>query len=529
MRIVYQAEMKEIEAIASSKFHFQENLIVEQVGVLAAHKMDKYLQSFDKSVEIIFLIGKGNNGADGLALARQLSRKVDSIHAFMLFDAKECTQECLAQLKRAEAYGVRVTKVTELDDLVGYFEQNVQPKVIVDAIFGTGVRLPLSQFIYDVINFINQHAAFTIAMDIPSGVDGDSGLIQGNAIKADCTFSVGFPKMGYYVADGAKLTGEIEHIDIGFPSIPGITQGDKFLLTEKALSYSPESRNKFADKKIFGHSMVIGGSHGLTGALVMASCAAIKVGTGLVTAATWENQYQEFISRLIPEVMTGYIPNDQAKWNRVIKDLNKYSSIVIGPGLARSLRARKVVLEILNNFSGPVVLDADAINVLNLKEDHQVFAMRNAPTVMTPHLGEFARFTGLNYDDVCARPVHHLKNIVEQINASIVLKGPSTYLGFTSGEVYVNFSPNDGMATGGVGDVLAGILGGLMAQHPVNPQSGLENRYKMVHQSVLLGVFVHSLAGRSAAIKYGVRPMTAMSLIESLPDAFKELDQVLKV
>jgi NAD(P)H-hydrate repair Nnr-like enzyme with NAD(P)H-hydrate dehydratase domain len=152
-----------------------------------------------------------------------------------------------------------------------------------------------------------------------------------------------------------------------------LNQGNKFLLSVEDVSVLHSRRDKFADKKVFGHSLVIGGSHGLTGALVLASQAALKVGAGLVTAATWEPQYKEFMDRLIPEVMTGYIPLDTNMWPRLIRDLNKYSSIVIGPGLAKSTRARRLVLEVLNNFDGPVVLDADAINVLSLKRRCESF------------------------------------------------------------------------------------------------------------------------------------------------------------
>jgi hydroxyethylthiazole kinase-like uncharacterized protein yjeF len=249
---------------------------------------------------------------------------------------------------------------------------------------------------------------------------------------------------------------------------------------------------------------------------------------GLVTAATWEPQYQEFISRLIPEVMTGYVPMDQNKWGRLIKDLEKYDSIVVGPGLAKSNRARLLVLEILNNFSGPVVLDADAINVLSLKHDAEVFKLRNAPTLMTPHFGEFSRFTGIPLEEVYREPFKNLRDVIELINCTVILKGPCTFLGFTNGKTYFNYAPNDGMATGGVGDVLAGILGGLIAQEAnFKRKDSLYNIYQNLNPTVLLGVLVHTLAGKAAADKYGVRPMTATSLIEVFPEAFKGFEELM--
>lgn len=529
MRIVTHAEMKELEKMAQTQFNFPEKLIIENMALLGAHAIVKKLGEDIHLGELIFLIGKGFNGGTGLAIARHLSSMGHDTRAFLLFDEKDCSTEVKDQLKIAVNYGVRVAPIDDVVALESYFHHNTAPKIIIDAIFGTGVRLPLSHFLYDVINLVNQEKAFTIALDIPTGVEGDTGLIQGNAIKADLTLAVGLPKLGYYQASGPLHVGEVEVIPSGLPLSIINKNGDKFLLDEDLKDSLPPARNKFGDKKIFGHTLVIGGSHGLTGALVMSSTAAIKVGAGLVTACTWEPQYQEFISRLIPEVMTGYIPHDQSKWGKLIKGLDRYDSIVIGPGLARSLRARALVLEILNNFSGPVVLDADAINVLNIKDDAEVFKLRNAPTLMTPHFGEFSRFTGIPMEDVKNEPYHHLKETIERINCSVILKGPCTYLGLANGKTFFNFSPNDGMASGGVGDVLAGILGGLIGQEAnLKKRDSLYNVYENLNRTILLGVLIHTWSGQFAAEKLGVRPMTATSLIDSFPEAFKALDEMLK-
>lgn len=529
MRIVTHAEMKELEKLAQTKFHFPEKLIIENVSLLGAKAIVEKLGDEIKFGELIFLIGKGFNGGTGLAIARHLASMGFDARAFLLFEEKECSNEVKEQLKIAQNYGVKTAVIDDIVALESYFQQNTAPKIIIDAIFGTGVRLPLSHFLYDVINLINQEKAYTIALDIPTGVAGDSGMVQGNAIKADLTLAVGLPKLGYYQAEGPLHVGEVEVIPSGLPQAIINQNADKFLITKDLKNELPPARNKFGDKKIFGHTLVIGGSHGLTGALVMSSTAAIKVGAGLVTASTWEPQYQEFISRLIPEVMTGYIPHDQSKWGKLIKGLDKYDSIVIGPGLARSLRARALVLEILNNFSGPVVLDADAINVLNIKDDAEVFRLRNAPTLMTPHFGELARFIGVPYEAIIKEPYYYLKETIERINCSVILKGPCTYLGFANGKTFFNFSPNDGMASGGVGDVLAGILGGLIGQEAnLKKRDSLYNIYENLNRTILLGVLIHTWSGQFAAEKLGVRPMTATNLIDSFPEAFKALDELLK-
>lgn len=527
MRIVDTQEMKDIESSAEKEFHFHEDLVVENVGRSGARSILDTLGDEIFQSEVIFLIGKGNNGADGLSIARHLTTQGVRSRAFTFFSKSDWSDELCKQVEIAKSFGVKINQIEETDKLIEFCAQLPGNLIFVDALFGTGVRLPLSNFLYEVIDYVNNHASYIISVDIPSGVEGDTGLMQGKAINADQTLALALPKLGYYIADGAKLVGNVKVLDVGFPR-QLLNQGDKFLLSVEDVVNPASRRDKFADKKVFGHSLVIGGSHGLTGALVLASQAALKVGAGLVTAATWEPQYKEFIERLIPDVMTGYVPLDTNMWPRLIRDLNKYSSIVIGPGLARSTRARRLVLEILNNFDGPVVLDADAINVLSLKEDANVFSMRNAPTVLTPHFGEFCHFTGVEYEELERRPVHYLQKLVDQINCTVILKGPCTYLGFTSGSVCFNYNPNDGMATGGVGDVLAGILGGLLSQDPQlkeKRKESLTNRYESFNQTISMAVLIHSLAGHFAAEKQGVRSMTAMTLIETFPEAFKELDK----
>ena len=522
MRIVTSNEMKEIENQAEKEFLFDESLIIENVGVEAANLFEH--QVGRDSLSVIFLIGKGSNGADGLAFARNLANRGHKIRAFMCFSKEECSAELINQAERADRFGVLINETYDMETITSFCDQISGPLIVIDALFGTGVRLPLPNFITDIVNYMNDRADLVVSIDIPSGVEGDTGFTQGAAIKADLTYAISLPKIGYYMDDGPRHVGKVEILDIGLPK-KLTSSGDKFLLDLNDVYDVANKRDKFGDKKVFGHTLAIGGSHGLTGALVLTSQSALKVGAGLVTAATWEPQYQELIFRLIPEVMTGYVPLDMTKWPRLISDLNKYSSIVIGPGLARSTRARKLVLDILANFQGPVVVDADAINILDIDEDEKVFKLRNAPTVLTPHFGEFARFSKTDLSELKRRPVEFLQQTIERINCTVVLKGACTYIGMSSGEVGINYYPNDGMATGGVGDVLAGILGGLLGQNQFLKDSiSLSQKYEKFNELVGLGVWIHSEAGRVAQETLGVRSMTATSLVESFSDVFKLMD-----
>lgn len=527
MRIVSEQEMKDIEKKAALEFGFSESLLVENVGVSGANAIAERFEDIEID-RFVCLIGRGNNGSDGLSIARHLVCKGYPVRAFMLFDEKDWSPELKNQHALAKAFGVRVANLKNCDELTSYFTQLSNDFVCIDAIFGTGVRLPVSNSISDIIKEVNQRAPYVVSIDIPTGVSGDVGETQGQAINADLTLSVALPKLGGFISEGAKLVGDNQVISAGLPPVL-MSGGDKRILTLDGLTEYAVNRNKFADKKRFGHSLVIGGSHGLTGALVLASQAALKVGAGLVTAATWEGQYQEFLSRLIPEIMTGYIPTDTNMWQRLVDDLDKYNSVVIGPGLARSTRARKLVLTILQNYKGPVVIDADAINVLSLEEDAEILKLRNAPTILTPHYGEFAKFIKADFEEIKNNPIEKLTGLVDKINCAVLLKGPCTFLAFPNGQTYFNFFPNDGMATGGVGDVLAGILGGLLAQDSkLIEEDSLFERYEDFTQAIRLGVMIHTRSGGLAASKMGVRTMTAMSIIDFLADTFSEMEKALK-
>jgi hydroxyethylthiazole kinase-like uncharacterized protein yjeF len=217
MRIVDTKEMKQIKQIAKEEFFYDEGLIIENVGIQGSSIIQSKIIDTVPNSELVFLIGKGNNGADGLAIARHLTTLGNRVRAFMFFPHSECSEELKKQAKMAEAFGVNLTHIEQPDQLEGYFNQLSSSVIVVDALFGTGVQLPLSNFLYDVIKFVNDNSSYIVSIDMPSGVEGDTGFIKGNAIDANLTLAVALPKLGYYVAEGARLVGDIEVLDIGFP------------------------------------------------------------------------------------------------------------------------------------------------------------------------------------------------------------------------------------------------------------------------------------------------------------------------
>lgn len=524
MRVVNSAEMKQIEDETMKTIGFNESLIVENVGIRCADFIESELLNHHNYGEIVFLIGRGNNGSDALAMARHLTNRGYAVRCFLLFSADEYSEELKNQLNLAKGFGVRTNQITKADQIASYFEQTQSEYLVIDGVLGLGFRPPLSNYLFDIVNLVNNFSTVTVAIDVPTGVDGDSGSVNGNAIEADMTLTVGLPKTGLYIGEGAKHVGEIVVIDGCFPANL-LEGGDKAILTPESVSGFYGQRNKFAHKNTFGHSLIVGGSQGMTGALMMASEAALKVGTGLVTASTWKESYSELSSRMRPEVMCGLVPTQDQHVEEIIKELERWDSIVIGPGMGRNEQTRKTVLNVLNHYAGPVVVDADAIHCLNLKEDAELLRNRKWPTILTPHMGEFAHFVGVETKQVLDKPLEFLKEVVDATNSFFIMKGACTYLGFPTGEVFFNYHPNDGMASGGSGDVLAGMIGGLLAQNPVNRErSKMFDDPSTVYNALCLGIQAHTLAGRIAANELGARAMTAGDIINHLSDAFIEIE-----
>ncbi|PIP95743.1 MAG: hypothetical protein COW00_00375 [Bdellovibrio sp. CG12_big_fil_rev_8_21_14_0_65_39_13] len=524
MRVVDIQEMKEIESKSFEHYHFTEPLIIENVGVKGADLIETHIIQDQSFSEIVALIGPGNNGADALAIARHLKNLGHAVRAFDLFPNERKGSDIENQLRMAQKFGVKISQISDVDQIESYFTQTQQNFLVIDGILGTGVRLPLSNYLFDLINVVNDHSTITVAIDIPTGITGDTGAKSGNAIEAQVTLAIGFPKLGHFCGQGPVHCGEIITIDAGFPQEFAFG-GDKFLLTKESVVSVYESRDKFAHKNSFGHCLVVGGSKGLTGALMMAGKAALKVGTGLVTTSTWEENYYELSTRSTPEIMTGVIPTEEQGEEEIIRKFGRYDSMVIGPGLGRSPQSRTTVMKALLHFNGPMVLDADALRVVTLEDLKSVAHTRKGATVLTPHAGEFAALMGITIQEVLDRPVETLRKAVDELNCCIVLKGPGTFIAFPNGELAINYYPNDGMASGGSGDVLAGIIGGLLAQSAEDPHaSALFAKKSRTYETLLLAIMAHTLAGKHAADKLGVRAMTAVSIIDYLSDAFFELD-----
>jgi NAD(P)H-hydrate epimerase len=506
LRVVTVEEMKLLDKEAMETYGLPELILMENAGSRAARLVAEFYDEIKFQGEIAVLAGKGNNGGDAFVVARQLISEGYPVRLFTIsnLDYKGSSKANLDILEKQKMRRIPLETASELES---YFDSSTDPVMVVDGLIGIGLKGPLSGIFADIVDVVNTKAEYTISLDTPSGVEGDTGQVLNTAIRADITVAMGFPKVGQFIYPGAEICGELHVVDISLP--PHMNQeGKKKLLTASDVVPLFKRRDRYAHKNTFGHCLVIGGSDGKSGAAVLASRGCLHSGVGLVTVGSWQESYDLVSSKSPSECMTYRLPEDPESFD--LKRLEDFSSVVVGPGLGASENTRRVLQRLVRNYQGPLVIDADGINVLDdsLNED---IVRRKHPTVLTPHPGELARFLGWDRDKVTRAPVAAIEEAVERTHATVILKGATTFIFGPEGMLWISHQPNAGMAKGGSGDVLAGILGGILAQDP-NPYDGSR-----------LGVYLHSSAGEFAAEHFGPRSMSAFSLAEYMPNAFKEL------
>jgi len=506
LRVCSNREIKELDELAEKEYRLDTSILMENAGQAAAQIILERFPNAGRVSEILIFAGKGNNAGDAFVVARRLICLSRRVRIFYLENPERYEGATLKNFAILQAMKAKVTQIEQIGELEAFFRSSAGPFTVVDGILGTGLKGNLEGLYWDVVEAINsQNPSEVIALDIPSGVSGDTGRIHGTSILADLTVSFAFPKLGHFLPPGAGRRGVLINAQISMPR-EFREQGDKFLLRKASMGALLKERDRYGHKNSFGHALLIGGSPGRLGAIAMAAGACHKMGTGLVTVATWPDSFDPLLIKLSDETML-----TQIKIGSTHPDLHSYTSIVIGPGLGTRKEAEVLLNEIIASYNGPVILDADALNIISERKMHSSLSTRMSATVLTPHPGEMARLLGVSKEDVTNDPIAAVREAVVLTNAIVVLKGAATIIGSNDGVLYLNHYPNDGMATAGSGDVLAGMIGGLLGQG-MDPFKG-----------TLLGVYLHSLAGDLAAQKFGHRSMTAPDIVNNIGNAFKDI------
>jgi ADP-dependent NAD(P)H-hydrate dehydratase / NAD(P)H-hydrate epimerase len=513
IRICTAAEMRELDRVADKEYGLDALMLMENAGKAAAELLLARFPRAGIDSEYLFFAGKGNNAGDAFVVARHLLCADRKVRVFHLEEEQLYKGACLRNFQILKKMRAKLVHLDNSNELQEFFASSPGPFSIVDGLLGTGLVRDLEGIFYEVVELINaQDAPEVISLDIPSGVSGDTGMIHGTAVHATLTISFGYPKLGHFLPPGAGRRGDLVNVDISLP--PKFRrEGDKFLLMKAPIGALIKERDRYGHKNAFGHALLIGGSPGRIGAITLSARACHKMGTGLVTVATWDDAFEAILYRIPAETMAVQFESFDPGSESLRKMLKTYSSMVVGPGLGLRAEGLQLLQEVLTRYEGPIVLDADALNLVADHKLQELIGKRRAPTVLTPHPGEMARLLGVPKGEVVADPVGAVKKAVADTHAIVLLKGAATLITSADEVLYLNHYPNDGMATAGSGDVLSGMIGGLLGQ-------GMDP-----FQATLAGVYLHSLSGDFAAKERGHRSMTAGDIIENIGNAFKELKQ----
>ena len=547
MKIITAEEMREIDrkTIASGIPSIE---LMENAGKAVARAIkSRYAPLRGKRVFIF--CGKGNNGGDGLVIARLLARERAKIKVFLLAKKEELKRDPKINLRRALKQKIRTPRptrepcfsrfarkieVTEIDisRRLKKFEQEVKKAdLIVDAILGTGIKGAPKGLEARAIKFINTLEKPIVSVDIPSGVEGSTGRVPGEAIRADLTITFGLFKIGLVVYPGAGYVGELEVADIGIPKRFLSNKKIKVnLITKEEISSYFKPRKPDTHKGTYGHLFVIAGSVGMTGAATLTSQAAslcfgaLRSGVGLVTLGIPES-LNEIMEIKLTEGMTLPLPESKKKTlslkaeEKIIEFTEKADALALGPGLSTNKDTQRLVINLIKKISLPMVIDADALNALvSHLSILQSRIQDPGSRIITPHPGEMARLIGKKAKEVQENRIKVAGDFAKKYRVIVILKGARTVISDPGGNTYINPTGNPGMASAGVGDVLTGMIGSFLAQR------------KEPLEAAKMGVYLHGLAGDLAAQEKGEESLVASDVLEKLPQAFRKLkNQKLKL
>jgi ADP-dependent NAD(P)H-hydrate dehydratase / NAD(P)H-hydrate epimerase len=506
MKISTVAEMRELDRRATADFGISTGILMENAGE-AAYSVIRH-EFGVKNRNFLVVCGGGNNGGDGFVVARKLYSNGANVRVILLYNRDKYKGSAKQNLDIITRFLLDIREVSSAADIVN---DVVWSDGIVDAIFGTGLDRNVEGTYRNVMQLINDSKKTIFALDIASGVNGDSGQEMGVSIKADYTITFGLPKAGNLLYPGYDRAGKLFVTHISFP--PSLYESDAIKLEIPSLTPLPERRAD-ANKMDFGPILVIAGAVNYFWAPYASAYSFLKSGGGYVFLACpgsltslVAKRGKEIVFQPQPETETGSI---SLKGKKQLLELSRrVKMVILGPGLSLNRETQQLVRELVNEIDKPLLIDGDGISAIAQSEE--IIARRTAPTILTPHIGEMTRITGKDKSEIEKHRVVVLQETARKMNAVIVLKGGHSLTGYPGGSVYVNVSGttggNSGMATAGSGDVLNGTIAAMYCL-------GLD-----IREAVRTGVFIHGLAGDLAARKKGPDGMTAKDILDNLPNA----------
>ncbi len=507
--LVTAQQMKELDSKATSQYGIPSILLMENAGRSVAEVADTMLDDAEGAI-VTIIAGPGNNGGDGFVAARHLHNMGAKVA--IAYYGEEIGGQGDAAINRdiAQKMKLDIIQNPSKDDLLSLLSKS---DLVIDALLGTGIKGNVRPTQSEIISIINECCSPVLSVDIPSGIDADTGNICGNSVMADVTITFALPKIGLVNYPGAMFVGELMVADIGIPKELLLKSGSNcFIVNKEIVGFALPERLPDAHKGCYGKVAIVAGSVGLTGAAVLAAEGALRMGAGLVTVACPES-LNDILEAKLTEQMTFPVPEcshrafGNASIEKVKQFIGERDSVVLGPGVGRNMETVEFILNLIESLEKPAIIDADGLYAI--ASDLDVLKKAKAPIIITPHPGEMAMLVGTGIDYIQSNRLEIAVNFAKENNVIVILKGAGTIIASPDGDTFINPTGCPGMATGGTGDVLSGMIGALLARgiYPVNASCS--------------AVYLHGLAGQIASEVFGEESIKAGDVADYISDAIK--------
>lgn len=513
MYLVNSSEMKEIDRLTVEKYSLPAIILMENAGINVADALSNELgRLLFRRINVF--CGGGNNGGDGFVVARHLKTEGAYVKVFFTGDYVLLKDELKVNYNAALKYGVEIIHLKSAEDIRKYESSILGCEIVIDALIGTGLKQDIGGFMAQLVVYINMMGKYTVSVDIPSGVDADTGNINGIGIYANLTITFGLPKIGIAIYPGLEYVGKLVVADINIPTELLAIPRRNVLITKELVTPMMPYRQPNANKGNFGPVLIIGGSPGMTGAVVLTAKAALKSGAGIVTvavsqslAANIKSRTDEVIVASVKETKDGFISEEA--YTHIMELVGQSKVVVIGPGMGRDKGTQALIRKLITDIKKPLVIDADALNAMEI--DKTCLKNIDKDVILTPHIGEMSRLTGLKIEEIIKDKIGVLRSFTSTYKVNVILKDGRSILADSENNIYINTTGNSGMATPGSGDVLSGIIAAFMAHSMLSAQAGIVANY------------THGLAGDMLLSEISGEGITAGDIINNVPKAIKAL------
>lgn len=507
MYVVTNEEMRAIDQRTIKQWEIPSTVLMESAGLAVVEELMRDIPDLN-SKRVTVLAGCGNNGGDGLVIARHLFMRKVSVTVLVINEGGTFSEDHKINRRILDHMPVRVFELSKPQQLKVLKATLNHTDLVLDCIFGTGLNRAVRAFYINVFQEVNQQKNITcISVDCPSGLNGNTGEIGDDAIRADRTYTLAWPKIGFYQPGAEQFVGKLTILPIGIPTeAADMEKPQTKLLQSGDIKHFLKAPPIDAHKGMFGHVGIIAGSVGMSGACVLSARAALRSGAGLVTSLTDKAVFTP-VATMLPEAMIRPMswPNDNAlRWLMERTDV-----ILVGPGMGTTGEKKQVLTFLLANHTGLLILDADALTLL-AQENKEALRETNAQVIITPHPGEMGKLIGKSSAEVQANRIETARVFAEAYQCTVVLKGHHTVIADPTGDTRINACDSVALATAGSGDVLAGCIAAFAAQ-------GL-NRL----EAACAGVLLHGMAGQYCARTVGARSTTAGLIIDGIGAVLKE-------